>query len=92
MTELIDTGISAMAPLEADYSAITPPPAKSELHEQQLRILAYPIDLYSRMAVALEDPTEILELFEELLDFAARTPELSAKVSSKLADSFEGLA
>ncbi len=58
----------------------------------QLQILADAIDLYSRMAVALEDPTEILELFEELLDFAARTPELSAKVSSKLADSFEGLA
>ena len=92
VTELIDTGISAMAALEADYSAITPPPAKSELHEQQLRILAYPIDLYSLMADALEDPTELLQLFEEISDFVGRAPELSAKVSGKLADYFEGLA
>ncbi len=92
VTELIDTGISAMAALETDYSAITPPPAWSELHEQRLQILADAIDLYSRMADALEDPTEILELLEEFVDFAGRTPELSAKVSSKLADYFESPA
>ncbi len=44
------------------------------------------------MADALEDPTEILELFEEMLDFVGRAPELSAKVSDKLADYFESLA
>ncbi len=92
VTELIETGISAMAALEADYSAITPPPAWSELHEQQLQILADAIDLYSRIADAVENPTKILELFEEMLDFVGRAPELSAKVSSKLADYFEGLA
>ena len=51
-----------------------------------------PSRLYSRTADALENPTEILELFEEMLDFVGCAPELSAKVSSKLADYFEGLA
>lgn len=92
VTELIDTGISAMVALEADYAAINPPPAWSALHEQQLQILNDAIDLYSRMADALEYPTEILELFEEMLDFVGRAPELSAKVSNKLADYFESLA
>ena len=92
VTALIDTGISAMVALEADYAAISPPPDWSTLHDQQLQILSDAIDLYSRMADALEDPTEILELLEEFVDFAGRTPELSAKVSSKLADYFESLA
>ena len=61
-------------------------------HEQQLQILADAIDLYSRTANARENPTEILELFEEMLDFVGRAPELSATVSSKLADYSEGSA
>lgn len=92
MADLLDTTVSAMVALEADYGAITPPRDWSALHEEQLQLLTDAIDLYSRMADALEDPTEILGLFEELLDFAARTPELSAKVSSNLADYFESLA
>ncbi|GMQ86501.1 MAG: hypothetical protein BMS9Abin07_2080 [Acidimicrobiia bacterium] len=92
MADLLDTTTSAMVALEADYSAITPPQAWSALHEEQLQLLTDAIDLYSRMADALEDPTEIVELFEELLDFATRVPELSAKLSSNLADYFESLA
>lgn len=91
LTALLDTLISVLVALEADYGAIAPPQDWSALHEEQLQILSDAIDLYSRMADALEDPTEILALFEELLDFAPRTPQLSAKVSGKLADYYESL-
>jgi hypothetical protein len=99
--DLIDQVIALFETARAEYAAITPPEQWTALHGEQVALLDDGIALYSRFdeifTVLFEDPEsvdldEIETFFGDLLEWAARSPALSAAMADQLADYFEALS